>query len=301
MKLSIAIVSWNTAEITRQCLNSVFAHPPEAPFEVWVVDNASTDDSVASIRASYPQVKLLTNETNVGFAAANNQAIRRCTGELVLLLNPDTIVHDGALTRLVQFMDAQPRAGACGARLFNADGSLQHSCYPAPTLGRELLRMFHLDGRVRYRMDAWPIDAPREVEVLLGACILARREILETIGLMDERYFMYSEEVDLCYRIAQAGWKLYWVPGAEIVHLGGQSTRQVRTEMFLRLYQGKLMYIRKHYGRGQTRLYKLVLLLASLARLGVAPVAWLERPPQREEHLALAGRYWQLIKALPGF
>jgi hypothetical protein len=301
MKLSIIIVSWNTADILAQCLDSVFAHAPAVPFEVWVVDNASSDGSVAMVGQRFPQVKLLANTGNVGFATANNQAMRQCTGEYVLLLNPDTIVYADALARLVQFLDLNPQAGACGARLLNADGSLQHSCYPTPTLGRELWRMFHLDGRIRYHMDNWETNTPRPVEALLGACIMARRNILEAIGLMDESYFMFSEEIDLCYRIRQAGWQIYWLPQAQIVHLGGQSTRQVKTEMFLRLYEGKLRYMRKHYGRFQTWLYKLILLLASLARLLITPIAWLERPPKREEHLALAGRYWKLVKALPGY
>jgi GT2 family glycosyltransferase len=301
MKLSLIIVSWNTADILAQCLDSIYAHATAAPFEVWVVDNASTDGSAAMVRQRFPQVKLLQNETNPGFATANNQAIRHCTGEYVLLLNPDTIVYADALSRLVQFLDLNPQAGACGARLFNADGSLQHSCYPTPTLGRELWRMFHLDGRIRYHMDTWDTNTPRQVEALLGACIMARRNILEAIGLMDENYFMFSEEIDLCYRIRQAGWEIYWLPQAQIVHLGGQSTRQVKTEMFLRLYEGKLHYMRKHYGRLQTWLYKLILLLASLARLLITPIAWLERPPKRDEHLALAERYWQLVKAIPGF
>lgn len=301
MKLSIIIVSWNTADILAQCLDSLFTHTPTAPFEVWVVDNASSDDSAGMVRQRYPQVKLLTNSSNVGFAAANNQALRQCAGEYALLLNPDTIVQAGALQTLVQFLDDNPKAGACGARLLNSDGSLQHSCYPTPTLGRELLRMFHLDGRTRYRMETWHTGRPRQVEALLGACIMARRHILHTIGLMDEGYFMYSEEIDLCHRIARAGWQLYWAPQAQIVHLGGQSTRQVKTEMFLRLYEGKLRYMRKHYGRVHTWLYKVILLLASLARLFMTPVVWLERPPKRDEHLALAGRYWQLLKALPGY
>ncbi len=301
MKLSIVIVSWNTADILAQCLDSVYAPAPEVSFEVWVVDNASTDGSAVMVQQRYPQVNLLINETNVGFATANNQAIRRCTGDYVLLLNPDTIVHAGALSTLTHFLDQNPAAGACGARLLNPDGSLQLSSYPAPTLGRELLRMFHLDGRIRYHMDQWDTNKPHMVESLLGACILARRPILESIGFMDETYFMFSEEIDLCYRIRQADWHIYWVPQAQIVHLGGQSTRQVKTEMFLRLYEGKLRYMRKHYGRFQATLYKLVLLVASLARVLLAPIAWLERPPRRDDHLALVGRYWKLVRALPGF
>lgn len=301
MKLSVVIVSWNTADILRQCLESVFAHPPAAPFDVWLVDNASTDGTIAMVQELFPQVKLLTNAQNVGFATANNQAIRQASGDYILLLNPDTLVYAGALQTLVHFLDTHPQTGACGARLLNADGSLQHSCYPTPTLGRELLRMFHLDGRVRYHMNQWPTDQPRQVEALLGACILVRRPLIEALGLMDEAYFMYSEEIDLCYRIARAGWQLHWVPQAQIVHLGGQSTRQVKTDMFLRLYQGKLQYMRKHYGRGQTAVYKLVLGAAALPRIILAPLAALAKPANRDEYHALAGRYWQLLKQLPSY
>lgn len=301
MKLSVVIVSWNTADILRQCLESVFAHPPAAPFDVWVVDNASTDGTVAMVQQQFPQVNLLTNPHNVGFATANNQAMRQATGDYVLLLNPDTIVHAGALQTLVHFLDTHPQTGACGARLLNADGTLQHSCYPSPTLGRELLRMFHLDGRVRYHMEQWPTDQPRPVEALLGACILARRNLVEAIGWMDESFFMYSEEIDLCYRIARAGWQLHWVPQAEIVHLGGQSTRQVKTEMFLRLYQGKLHYMRKHYGRGQAELYKMILALAAWSRIGAAPLAARLKPANQETYQAIAGQYRQLIKQLPTY
>lgn len=301
MKLSVVIVSWNTADILRQCLESVFAHPPAAPFDVWVVDNASTDGTVAMVQQQFPQVNLLTNPHNVGFATANNQAMRQATGDYVLLLNPDTIVHAGALQTLVHFLDTHPQTGACGARLLNADGTLQHSCYPTPTLGRELLRMFHLDGRVRYHMEQWPTDQPRPVEALLGACILARRNLVEAIGWMDESFFMYSEEIDLCYRIARAGWQLHWVPQAEIVHLGGQSTRQVKTEMFLRLYQGKLHYMRKHYGRGQAELYKMILALAAWSRIGAAPLAARLKPANQETYQAIAGQYRQLIKQLPTY
>jgi GT2 family glycosyltransferase len=301
VKLSIVIVSWNTADILVQCLESVFAHAPEAPFEVWVVDNASHDGSPERVRQEFPQVKLLANRENGGFAAGNNQAIRQATGAYVLLLNPDTIVYAGALQTLVDYLDDNPEVGACGSRVLNADGSLQESCYVAPTLGREVLRMFHLDGRIRYRMETWDRQTARAVDALLGACILARREILLAIGLMDEGYFMFSEEIDLCYRIRQAGWGVHYVPWAEIVHLGGQSTQQVKTAMFLQLYAGKVRYMRKHYGRLQAALYKIILWLAALPRLVLVAVAWVESSPRKEAHRALAGRYWQLVRVLPGY
>jgi GT2 family glycosyltransferase len=305
--VSIVIVSWNTRELLRDCLLSVynegFAGTP-ATFEVIVVDNTSSDGSAQMVRECFPQVKLMANRENVGFARANNQAIPMCTGRYILLLNPDTRLKPAAMGAMLGFMDANPQAGACGSRLLNPDGTLQVSCHPAPTLPRELWRLFHLDrlkAYAEYRMAAWDVQTPREVDVIQGASFLIRREVVDRIGLLDEDYFIYSEEVDWCRRIQADGWHIYWVPQSQVVHFGGQSTRQVATEMFLRLYQGKVLYFHKHHGATTARLYKVVLLLAALARVAVGPLAYLEGPAQRREHLALAGRYRTLITRLPGF
>lgn len=305
--LSIVIVSWNTRDLLAQCLASVFAQQDEKGaglgLEVSVVDNASEDGSPEMVRDQFPQVHLLQNPDNPGFAAANNQGIRQCRAGYILLLNPDTIVKPGALATLVKFMDEHPQAGAAGARLLNADGSLQESCYPRPTLGREFWRLFHLDRIIPlaiYPMWRWPLDSPRPVDVLMGACFLVRRSVFDQIGVWEETYFMYSEEVDLCYRVQAAGWSLVWVPQAEVVHLGGQSTRQVAEKMFLRLYQSKILYFRRHYGRLAAAGYKIILGMASLGRLAAAPVALLEPPERRSQHLRLARNYGRLLLALPG-
>lgn len=303
MNLSIVIVNWNTAQLLAQCLESVYAYPPEGDFEVLVVDNASTDNSVAVIRQQFPQARLIENRENVGFARANNQAIRQSAGEYVLLLNPDTEVKPGALESLLQFMQTRPRAGAAGAWVLNPDGSLQTSCYPAPTLAREFWRLFHLDKLWpygSYNMSDWETTRPREVDILLGACLLLRRDALDEIGLLDENYFIYSEEVDLCYRLQRAGWKLFWAPQAQVIHYGGQSTQQVAAEMFMRLYESKLIFIRKHHGGLAGYIYKLILFITALTRLFISPLAWLEDSPRRQWHLTLASRYWQLVRALPG-
>jgi GT2 family glycosyltransferase len=147
-------------------------------------------------------------------------------------------------------------------------------------------------------MSDWRLDTPREVDALLGACLILRRAALDQIGLLDESYFVYSEEIDLCYRLRKASWTLNWVPQAQIVHYGGQSTQQVAKDMFLRLYQGKLLYFRKHHGRLAARIYKSILLVTAAARLLLSPLAWLERPLQRRQHLALAGNYWHLLTTL---
>jgi GT2 family glycosyltransferase len=301
MRASIVIVNWNTRALLAGCLESIEQNPPAGPFEVIVVDNASTDGSTKMIADCFPGVTLLANEKNLGFAAANNRGITHSRGDHVLLLNSDTIVRPGALETLLRFMEENPGAGAVGARLLNPDGSLQHSCSPLPTLMREAMHLFHLDFRQRRMMQRWDIEQPRQVDVLLGACLLVRREALDQIGLMDEAYFMYSEEVDYCRRLRDAGWQLYWAPQAEVVHYGGQSTRQVATEMFLRLYAAKLRYFRKHDGRRAGQVYKLILFAAVLFRLVLLPLALLAPRPKRKEQLLLAGRYWRLAQALPAY
>lgn len=301
MRLSIVIVNWNTETLLRDCLASIAANPPEGACEVIVVDNASTDGSAAMVRDVFPEVRLLANGENVGFAGANNQGIEASSGEMILLLNADTVVRAGALETLLRFMENHPEAGAAGARLLNPDGSLQHSCSPLPTLLGEGLHLFHLDYRQRRAMQAWDVSRPRPVDVLLGACMLLRRAAVEQVGLLDEGYFMYSEEVDYCRRLQDAGWTLYWAPEAEVVHYGGQSTRQAATEMFLRLYAGKLRYFRKHDGQRAGQIYKLILLGAALFRLLLLPLAFLAPAPERQAQLSLAQRYWKLVSVLPQY
>jgi GT2 family glycosyltransferase len=300
--ISIIIVSWNTARFLENCLDSLLATPPTAPVEIWVVDNASTDDSPRMVREKFPQVHLIENRENAGFARANNQAIQRCMGKYVLLLNPDTLVKSGALQALVDFLEKTPEAGAAGARILNPDGSLQISSWPRPTLSRELWRLFHLDSLspyAEYPLTKWKTNQAQEVDLLLGACLLLRKDVLDQVGLLDENYFMYSEEIDLCFRMQRAGWHLFWVAHAQVVHFGGQSTQQVPTEMFLNLYHGKIKYFRKHHGWLAAQIYKLILTIAALSRLVLAPFVFFEHSSRRQKHITLAERYRRLILALP--
>ena len=300
--LSIIIVSWNTAWFLENCLSSILVNPPTSPFEIWVVDNASTDDSPRMVRDKFPQVQLLESIENVGFARANNQAIQRCTGKYVLLLNPDTLVGSGALQDLVDFLDTTPEAGAAGAKILNPDRSLQIASHPRPTLSRELWRLFHLDSifpYAEYPTSKWETNQAQEVDVLIGACLMLRKDALDQVEFLDEDYFMYSEEVDLCYRVQRAGWRLFWVPQAEVTHFGGQSTQQVPTEMFLNLYHGKIKYFRKHDGWLAAQVYKLILMIASLSRLVLTPFTFFEQSSRRQKHLTLVDRYRRLVLALP--
>lgn len=303
--LSIVIVNWNTRHLLLECLQTVESEirlTQHYRIETLVVDNASTDGSPQMVQDQCPWVQLLKNETNVGFASANNQVIPFCRGRYVLLLNSDTALKPGALEALIRFMDEHPTAGAAGSRLLNTDGTLQLSCHPAPTLLRELWRLFHLDvihPYAVYPMAGWSINRAREVDIVQGASLIVRREVIDQVGMLDTSYFMYSEEVDLCHRIRKAGWKIYWAPTSVVIHYGGQSTKQVAAEMFLHLYRGKYLYFRKNYGQTIARLYKAILLAATIARLLLSPLLWLERLPRRQQYKILVDHYRRLLFALP--
>lgn len=303
MKLSTVIVNWNTREMLSQCLESIREVKIDGGHEIYVVDNASSDGSSQMVGQLFPEVRLIENKENLGFATANNQAMRLSKGEYILLLNSDTRVLSGALEGMVEFMDTHAQAGACGARLLNPDGTLQPSCSPDPTLRSEFARLFHLGG-VRpdgyHIMEDWDTRLPQSVDVVLGACLLIRRSAMEEVGYLDEDFFMYSEEVDYCRRVRLAGWKIYWVPTAQVIHFGGQSTRQSAETMFLCLYQGKVMYFRKHYGRRTAFFYKGILVFTSVTRLVLIPLAWFGPDGQKETYLKVANNYNRLLKSLPG-
>lgn len=302
MNLSIIIVNWNTRDVLWNSLRSIFRFPPKNKFEVLVVDNASIDGSVQMVGGQFPKVRLIENMENMGFARANNQAILHASGDYILLLNPDTEVKPDALTSLVSFMEAHPEAGAAGARLINRTGILQPSCYPALKLSREFWRLFHLDGLkpyASYPLSKWDLETPRQVDVIQGACLILRREVLDQVGCLDEDYFMYTEEVDLCFRIGKAGWSIFWVPQAQVVHYGGESTKQVPVEMFLNLYRSKILFFRKHKGWLQAQVYKLILFAAAMTRLLFSPFTLLRFTPQRQRYLTLARYYRRLLKVLP--
>jgi len=283
--LDVIIVSWNTREFISKCLQSLQTVLEPALDDsrrlaggqyrarVLVVDNASTDDSALMVRQDFPWVRLIENRENLGFAPANNQAIRESCGRFVLLLNSDTVVHPGALETLVAFLDAHPKAGAAGARLLNPDGSVQPACHPMLTPWREFWRLSFLDNVIRkstYGARTWKASVPQQVEAIKGACLLLRRQALDQVGLLDESYFMYTEEVDLCYRLARAGWQLWWIPQATVVHYGEASSRQVARAMYVQLYRSKVQFYRKFGGDSRADFFKRLVRLAYWPRLVVA-------------------------------
>ena len=284
-QLAVIIVNWNTRDLLTQCLSSISKEVQTSPgvrIETFVVDNASTDGSAQMVQECFPWVCLIENSENVGFARANNQAICQSCGRYILLLNSDTDVHPGALETLVTFMEAHPKAGAAGARLLNADGTLQPSCHPMLTPWREFGRLILLDKlihRATYRAEMWKAPSPQRVEVIKGACLLLRREALDQVGPLDESYFFYTEEVDLCYRLAQANWHLWWVPAATVVHYGEASSRQMAEAMYVQLYRSKIQFYRKFGGVSRVNCYKWLLRLAYWPRLVVAVIGTIVSPP----------------------
>ncbi|MCU0492447.1 MAG: glycosyltransferase family 2 protein [Chloroflexaceae bacterium] len=242
--LSIIIINWNTRQILLDCLATLAAATHGLASETWVVDNGSSDGSVAAIQAAFPEVHLITNQDNRGFAAANNQAIEASNSRYVLLLNSDTLASAGSLTTLVRFLDTRPEVGIVGPRLLNGDGSLQPSWASFPSVLSELL------GRNIRRRQPFTTDAGNhvfDVDWVGGACMLVRRSTIRQVGLMDSAYFMYAEEADWCYRTRQQGWQVCYYDGAPVVHLGGQSSRMANQRMKAQLYQSKLRFFRKHY------------------------------------------------------
>ena len=320
MHLSIIIVSWNTRDLLAQCLESIVSNlttddrslpegtvhcPKGLSTEIFIVDNASSDDSAAMVRARFPKVRLIENRENVGFARANNQAIRASTGQYVLLLNPDTVVLPNALREMLRYMNEHPTIGLLGGNLMNVDRTPQVCYGNLPGLASELLTLFGLDRRLplpeRLRSATIRASEPRAesspVGWVLGACMLIRRTALEQIGLLDEGYFMFSEETDWAWRAWQTGWKVEYLSTAGILHYGGSSTRQVPNRMLPYLYASKARFLTKHRGNLAGMCFRLAALLVVLNK-----GAWanLERfvsgkNNQPSQHwLNIAHRVWTL-------
>lgn len=288
MDLAIVIVSYNVSALLHACLASLFAslaRTPELAAEVWVVDNASADGSAAMVADVFPAVRLIASPENLGYSAGNNLALQglgftplagaarplsaypwaadlpRAAGRPrhVWLLNPDTVVQGDAPAQLLRFLDQTPQAGACGAQLCYADGSFQHGAFRFPGLAQLGLDFFPPPGRLnrplldsrlngRYPLHLYEQGQPFPVDFVLGATLMVRGEALRQVGLLDEDYFMYCEEMDWQRRTQQAGWRVYGVPAARVVHVAGASSSQFRSRSFTALWQSRLRYFRRYHG-----------------------------------------------------
>jgi GT2 family glycosyltransferase len=246
-------VNWNTCQLLDECISSIQEASPEIECEIIVVDNASSDNSLEMLKEKHPDVILIANMDNPGFARANNQAYIKSTGRYFMLLNPDTVCLPGSLAELVHYMDANPSIGVSGPLVLNPDYSLQYSWAKFPAFISEctgkLNRMIMPQRTYPKNADEARRFGPFLIDWVGGCAFVARRDAIEQIGLLDDSLFMYSEETDWCRRFHNAGWKISVDPQSEIIHLGGQSSIQVADNCVGHLFNSKVMYFRKHHGR----------------------------------------------------
>ncbi len=274
-KLSIIIVSYNSLNYLRDCLDSINNNKPSASFEITVVDNASSDGTVKAMRKDYPYLKLIENTRNKGFAAANNMAIKSSSSEYILLINSDCQVYANSIDRLLEFADANDDAGIAGPRIINNDGSLQFSCRKFPSFFdagmHSLLTNIAPDNPFsrRYKLADINRDEISKVDWVSGSCMLIRRAALNDTGLMDEKYFMYVEDTDLCYQMWKKGWKVYYFPESEILHHIGGSTKNNALSgavtSSIRMQKSVLYFFWKNY----RKTLKVLLLPLLLMLLGI--------------------------------
>ncbi len=299
-QLSIIIVSWNVRDLLRACLAAL---PPEV--EIVVVDNASADGSAAMVAREFPQVRLVANTENRGFTGGNNDGLKLASGRFVFFLNPDTVVQGDALPRMLAYLDAHPAVGVVGPQLRYGDGSLQSSRRRFPSLAAGLCESTPLAwhwpaGRNPwarlYHLDDVPADKTQEVDWLVGAALLTRREVLAQVGGFDEGYFMYSEELDWQQRVKQAGWSVVYFPEAVVVHYEGKSSEQASAARHIRFNRSKVRYFRKHHGRLQGEILRLALLLMFSLEWGLEAVKYL-LGSQRSMRRTRLGAYSQLLRS----
>ncbi len=278
MDLSIIIVSYNTKDLLKECLISIYKNISQIKFEILVIDNNSRDGSPEMVEKKFPKVKLIKNRENKGFAAANNIGIKKSKGKYLLLLNSDTLVSPDSLEEMVKFMDRTPEAGVVGGKLLNPDGSLQ-------SFGR---------GR--------SLKQPREREIkevtwVEGSCLMVRREVVNEVGLMDENFFFYSEDMDWCRRIRLARWKIFVLPQAKIIHYGGRSIKRGNSKIISEAYQSGYYYVKKHFGKFAEAIYRNVVLIEILVRLLIWALIYLATLGKRPDFTQRVTIYRKAAKA----
>ena len=268
--LSIILVNRDTKEYLLPCLRSVLENGKGTGWKIIVVDNGSRDGSPAVVKERFPLVDLIENEGNLGFAKAVNQGLQKAIGRYVVLLNPYTQIKQGAIGELISFMDARPDAGIAGAKLLNSDGSKQNSIANFPSLATELTNKSLLRWLFPKRFPGKEMDysEPVEVDSVIGACMMVRRDAIEQVGFLDEDYFLFLEETDWCFRMKKAGWRVCHVPQAEVYHFQGKSAEKDKRRAKVEYYRSRYHFFIKNRGRGPW----LTLVFALVARLGAESV-----------------------------
>lgn len=316
--VSVVIVNWNTRDLLRQTLATLYSETQGINFETIVVDNGSTDRSAEMVRDEFPAVRLISSPVNLGFAGGNNLGFCECRGNYILLLNSDTITLPSTLPGMKALLDKHPEAGCVGCRHLNEDGSLQRSMDTFPSLMNDFLSYTDLHRLEIFkpyllRNFAWwsDHDVEREIDWVNGACMMVRREILDEVGMLDEGYFIYAEEVDWCYRIKQAGWRIFFTPNAEIIHLGGKAMDRVPDKRIILKYKGQYRFYSKHYTTWKRVVFRLLVSMIALLRIflifflmlikplwkSVAPSKWelMTQEPIITEPLVMIRAWWTIL------
>jgi GT2 family glycosyltransferase len=278
-ELSICIVTLNTRQCLRDCLDSIAAHPASIPTEIIVVDNHSTDGTQEMLAQEYPHIHLIQNEKNEGFARPANQAMRVAKGDYFLLLNPDTLVHADSLDRLVTFLDDNPRVGIVGPKVLNRDGSLQKACRRGVSRPWAAFSYFsglsHLFPRSKffggYLLNYLDEDETHLVDGVSGSCMLIRPEVAEKIGYLDERFFAYQEDADFCFQAQHLGWQIYYHPAARITHFGGQGgSRHQPYRSIYEWHRSYYLYYRKNLARNYFFVFNWFYYVVMVLKLGLS-------------------------------
>jgi len=275
-ELSIVVLCWNDWKVLKDCLQSIYDHTHAIRFEVIVSDNGSTDDSIDQVRRNFPQVRVLENKQNLGFAKGNNVGIQAARGQYILILNPDTIIHEHALDRWVAFATEHPEAGGFGLRVLNPDGSYQISARPFLSIRGEWIAALGLRPlgfiSTAFRSDTyvgWHGNSTRKIDWQSGCCVMFRSDLLKQIGGFDEQFFYQCEEVDLCLRVWQAGREILFTPSATITHLGGQSVRKFPIRFEIEKLRNRYRYFYKHFGAEGARSFRRVQMARMRVRKGL--------------------------------
>lgn len=274
IELSIIIVTWNSIDYTRACLESIRRGAPAVDMEIIVVDNNSSDGTADFIQGNFPEVRLIRNQINEGFARGNNRGIQACCGRYIALINSDVIVHSACLSRLHAFMEANPTIGIAGPAMLGSGGELRRSCMRFPTLWGSFCRALALDSVFKHSaffarllMGDFRHDRVMDVEVLNGWFWIVRREALQPVGELDERFFMYGEDIDWCFRFFSAGWRVVFYPEAEATHYGGASSANAPTRFYVEMQKANVEFWKKHHGHVASCVYLAIQWLHQILRV----------------------------------
>jgi hypothetical protein len=301
--ISIVIVSWNGKEYLRQCLESIPSKASRYTIESIVVDNASTDGAPELVETMFPQVRLIRNAENYGFAKANNIGIRESKGRYICLVNSDVVILDDCIDRLHSYMETHAEIGMLGPQILDRNMKIQRSCMGSLTLRDAFYRSIALDTLFPrsklfggYLMTYWKHDTIREVDVINGCFWMVRREALQQVGLLDERFFIYAEDKDWCKRYWNAGWKVVYYPEAQAIHYGGASSSNAPIRFYIEMHRADMQYWGKYHNRLSQLIYSLIIVLHSMFRIIGQTVLYIAKPSKRDQSLFKVKREFTIIK-----